>query len=77
MDILVRSHEMKDEGYEWQKGNRVVTVFSAPCYCDSMKNKGAFIMFKGADMKPNFTKFEAVQHPKKPAMAYASPFMMF
>lgn len=34
LKMLVRSHEVKPEGFEYQKGNRVVTVFSAPNYCD-------------------------------------------
>jgi serine/threonine-protein phosphatase 5 len=32
--MLVRSHECKQDGYEYQKGGRVLTVFSAPNYCD-------------------------------------------
>jgi len=57
--LLVRSHQVKDEGYEIEKGDRVITVFSAPKYCDQMTNKGAFIIFK-SDLKPNFRVFEAV-----------------
>lgn len=57
--MLVRSHQVKDEGYEIEKGDRVITVFSAPKYCDQMTNKGAYIIFK-EDLKPNFTIFEAV-----------------
>ena len=34
LKMLVRSHEVKQEGYEYQKGGRVLTVFSAPNYCD-------------------------------------------
>ena len=30
LDLLIRSHEVKDEGYEIEPGGRVVTVFSAP-----------------------------------------------
>ena len=45
LDLLVRSHEVKDEGFEWQKGERVLTIFSAPKYCDYMTNKGAYIVF--------------------------------
>lgn len=57
LELLVRSHEMKDEGYEVEADGKVITIFSAPNYCDQMKNKGAFIHFKGSDMKPKFTQF--------------------
>ena len=60
IELLVRSHEMKDNGYEEDHNGRVITIFSAPNYCDQMKNKGAIIRFKGANMKPKFTTFEAV-----------------
>lgn len=36
-----------------------------------MGNKGAFIRFE-ADMKPKYTKFEAVTHPNARPMQYAS-----
>mmetsp|Transcript_82417 Transcript_82417/g.123691 ORF Transcript_82417/g.123691 Transcript_82417/m.123691 type:complete len:176 (+) Transcript_82417:923-1450(+) len=52
LELLVRSHEMKENGYEVEANGRVVTIFSAPNYCDQMKNKGAYIKFKGSDMKP-------------------------
>ena len=60
LELLVRSHEMKMEGYEIEADGRVITVFSAPNYCDQMKNKGAFIRFKGKDMKPMIKTFDAV-----------------
>lgn len=34
LKLVVRSHEVKNEGYEYQKGGKVLTVFSAPNYCD-------------------------------------------
>ena len=58
--MLVRSHEMKDNGYEEDHNGRVITIFSAPNYCDQMKNQGAFIRFNGKDMKPKFTNFSWV-----------------
>ncbi|KAK9828150.1 hypothetical protein WJX74_000955 [Apatococcus lobatus] len=72
LDLLVRSHEAKPDGYEVEHNGDCVTVFSAPNYCDQMGNKGAFIRFTGADMIPQFTTFEAVPHPDVKAMAYAS-----
>ena len=74
LKLVVRSHEVKPDGYEYQKGGKCLTVFSAPNYCDQMGNKGAYIRFKGADMEPQITSFEKVDHPKIPPMAYASGF---
>lgn len=59
LQMIVRSHEMKEEGYEVQKGGKVVTVFSAPNYCDQGGNKGAFIVFVAPEMKPTYTQFTA------------------
>lgn len=74
LELLVRSHEMKEEGYEIEADGKVITVFSAPNYCDQMGNKGAFIIFKGSDMKPDIRTFLAVEHPKVPPMAYSRSF---
>ncbi|KAL6764758.1 phosphatase 5-like protein [Haematococcus lacustris] len=75
LELLVRSHEVKEEGYQVEHDGRCVTIFSAPNYCDQMGNKGAFIRFNGNDMVPHFTTFEAVPHPNVKAMAYASSYM--
>eukprot|EP00201_Polytomella_parva_P018516 CAMPEP_0175057022 /NCGR_PEP_ID=MMETSP0052_2-20121109/11018_1 /TAXON_ID=51329 ORGANISM="Polytomella parva, Strain SAG 63-3" /NCGR_SAMPLE_ID=MMETSP0052_2 /ASSEMBLY_ACC=CAM_ASM_000194 /LENGTH=500 /DNA_ID=CAMNT_0016322159 /DNA_START=173 /DNA_END=1675 /DNA_ORIENTATION=- len=72
LDLVVRSHEVKEEGYEVAHDGRLVTVFSAPNYCDQMGNRGAFVRFEGKDMKPQFTKFSAVPHPNVKPMAFAS-----
>jgi len=45
LTLLVRSHEVKPQGYEYQAGGKVLTVFSAPNYCDQMGNKGAYVRF--------------------------------
>jgi hypothetical protein len=44
MDYIVRSHEVKDEGYELAHDGKCITVFSAPNYCDSMGNKVTDLM---------------------------------
>jgi serine/threonine-protein phosphatase 5 len=74
LELVVRSHEVKHEGYEYQKGGKVLTVFSAPNYCDQMGNKGAFVRFNGKELEPKITSFEKVEHPKIPPMAYASQY---
>lgn len=59
LDLVIRSHEMKEEGYEVAADGRLITIFSAPNYCDQMGNKGAFIHFDHK-MEPNFVQFSAV-----------------
>ena len=59
-DLVVRSHEVKDNGYEEDHDGQLVTVFSAPNYCDQMGNKGAFIRFTAPELKPAYTTYSAV-----------------
>lgn len=75
LELVVRSHEVKEGGYEIEHDGRLITVFSAPNYCDQMGNKGAFIRFNGSDMVPHFTTFEAAPHPDVKPMAYATSFL--
>ncbi|KAL9241271.1 hypothetical protein vseg_015401 [Gypsophila vaccaria] len=75
LELVVRSHEVKDEGYEIEHDGKLITVFSAPNYCDQMGNKGAFIRFEAPEMKPNIVSFSAVPHPNVMPMAYANNFL--
>jgi len=72
LEYVIRSHEVKDNGYEVTHDGKCITVFSAPNYCDTMGNKGAFITLKGNDMTPKYTTYEAVPHPNVKPMAYAN-----
>ena len=65
---------MKIEGYEETHDNQVITIFSAPNYCDFSGNKGAYIKMRGEDLKPRFMQFNAVPHPPVGPMAYANSF---
>jgi len=69
LKMIVRSHEVKPEGYQEMHDGKLVTIFSAPNYCDQGGNKGAFITFHH-DMKPKYTQFSHVEHPNIRAMAY-------
>lgn len=75
LDLVVRSHEVKDEGYEIVHDGKLITVFSAPNYCDQMGNKGAFIRFSAPDLKPDIVSFSSVPHPDVKPMAYANNFL--
>ena len=73
LKLLIRSHEVKQNGYEIEPGGKVITVFSAPNYCDQMGNKGGLVIFKGnKDLSPTYETFEAVKHPNIPISRYIS-----
>ncbi|XP_065051782.1 serine/threonine-protein phosphatase 5-like [Rhopilema esculentum] len=74
LDYIIRSHEVKEEGYEVAHEGKCITVFSAPNYCDQMGNKGAYITLDKT-LKPKFTSFAAVPHPDVKPMAYANSLM--
>ena len=64
LKLLIRSHEVRDEGYSIEHGGKHITDFSAPNYCDSVGNKGAIVKFDRGDMEhPYFIKFNASPHP--------------
>lgn len=74
LDLLIRSHEVKPQGYEILPGGKVYTVFSAPNYCDQMGNLGAYIILDAND-KLEVKTFEAVPHPPEPPMKYMNNWM--
>jgi len=69
--LVIRSHELCEEGYSVEHSGRLITVFSAPNYCDQMGNRGAFIRLDGDTLTPRPTSFCAVPHPPVRAMQYA------
>ncbi|MCJ1304332.1 hypothetical protein MMC08_007144 [Hypocenomyce scalaris] len=75
LEAVIRSHEVRMEGYEVEHDGRCITVFSAPKYCDSTENKGAYINI-GPELKLEFHKFDAVPHPDIKPMAYAQNSLM-
>ena len=76
LKLLIRSHEVKMEGYEIEPEGKVITLFSAPNYCDQMGNKGAIIILKGGEeLKYEFKKFESSPHPDIPIRRYMMPYM--
>ncbi|KAL2915985.1 Palmitoyl-protein thioesterase 1 [Polyrhizophydium stewartii] len=70
LDLLIRSHEVKAGGYEVAHGGKCITIFSAPNYCDSGDNLGAYIHIT-PDCKLKYHQFAAVPHPPVGPMKYA------
>lgn len=68
---IIRSHEVRQDGYSVEHDGLCTTVFSAPNYVDQAGNKGAFIRIDAKGTQ-EYTQFEAQPHPPMKPMAYAS-----
>jgi len=64
---IIRAHEAQAEGYKMHKSNpatgfpSVITVFSAPNYCDTYNNKAAILKFDNSTL--NVLQFNSSPHP--------------
>lgn len=70
---VIRSHEVRQNGYEWEHNGLLCTVFSAPNYCDVQGNLGAVIemtLDENNEVNVKSTNFHAVEHPNIPPMNY-------
>ncbi|WVQ83409.1 hypothetical protein IAT38_005550 [Cryptococcus sp. DSM 104549] len=70
---VVRSHEVRADGYAVEHDGLCITVFSCPNYCDSTGNKAAYIRMQ-ANGALSYHQFDAVPHPDVKPMAYSSGF---
>jgi hypothetical protein len=62
LELVIRSHELVDEGYLSWHGDKLYTLFSASYYCGSNNNKGAIAVFEDKTnhrFKPEFKTFFA------------------
>ncbi|KAH8093931.1 phosphoprotein phosphatase [Cristinia sonorae] len=68
---VIRSHEVRQDGYAIEHDGLCTTVFSAPNYVDQAGNRGAFIRID-AEGTQTYTQFDAKPHPPMKPMAYVS-----
>lgn len=55
LDLIVRGHQVQEDGYEFFADQKLLTIFSAPNYCDQFDNAGAMLKI-GHDLNCSFYK---------------------
>lgn len=60
LDLVVRGHQIMEDGYEFFANMGLVTVFSAPNYCNEFDNDGAMLIVK-EDLMCSFQKLQPAE----------------
>ncbi|GMS88649.1 hypothetical protein PENTCL1PPCAC_10824, partial [Pristionchus entomophagus] len=53
VDLIIRAHQVVQDGYEFMGGRKLITVFSAPNYCNQFSNAAAVVCID-AELKVSF-----------------------
>ena len=79
LDLLVRAHQVVEDGYEFFASRQLVTLFSAPNYCGEFDNAGAMmsvddtLMCSFQILKPAEKRARPITAPGAASSAAGSP----
>lgn len=59
LDLIVRAHQVVDDGFQFFHGHKMVTVFSAPNYCGQVGNLASVMLIKN-NMECSFITLKPV-----------------
>jgi serine/threonine-protein phosphatase PP1 catalytic subunit len=62
-DLIVRAHQVVEDGYEFFANKKLVTIFSAPNYCGEFDNFGA-VLYVDEELKCSFKFFYPLSNKK-------------
>mmetsp|Transcript_7292 Transcript_7292/g.21534 ORF Transcript_7292/g.21534 Transcript_7292/m.21534 type:complete len:326 (+) Transcript_7292:258-1235(+) len=68
LDLICRAHQVVEDGYEFQCGRRLVTIFSAPNYCGEFDNAGG-MMAVDETLMCSFQILKPAEKAKRQAIA--------
>ena len=64
LDLIIRAHQVVDDGYEFFANRQLITIFSAPNYCGEFDNS-AGIMIIDDSLTCSLKVLRTVENPKK------------
>jgi len=73
LELIVRAHQVVEDGYEFYHNQKLVTVFSAPNYCNEFTNSGATLVID-AELKIKVNVIRGLAKEDKHAMKPNSSF---